>query len=70
LTFELLVVIDDLDVMGVTTHPTETNAPLIIDADAVLPVSVPYSFRIAAFCIGSANLVLRSRRKTRSVSAS
>jgi hypothetical protein len=30
------VIIDDLDVVSVTVRETETDSPLVIDADAVL----------------------------------
>ena len=35
-----LVVIDDLDVEGVTVPPNETDPKLIIDPNAVLPHSI------------------------------
>jgi hypothetical protein len=37
-----LVIVDDLDVGGtaVGLRPLETDAPLIIDADAVLPLAI------------------------------
>jgi hypothetical protein len=34
------VIIDDLDVKGVTVAPPETDAPLLIDSDAVLTLSI------------------------------
>jgi hypothetical protein len=34
------VVVNDLDVKGVSVFPDETDAPLIIDPDAVLPRTV------------------------------
>ena len=33
----LLVVVDDLDVLGPGVGPDETDAPLLVDPDAVLP---------------------------------
>lgn len=38
---QLLVVVDDLDIVSVAVNPHETDAPLIIDPDAVLvpPIS-------------------------------
>src|SRR5262245_16601024 len=38
----LSVVVDDLDVGGpeVALHPLETDTPLVIDSDAVLPLSI------------------------------
>lgn len=38
--WRLRAVICDLDVIGISL-PTEANPPLIVDADAVLPLSVP-----------------------------
>jgi hypothetical protein len=35
----LLVIIDDLDVIGVSLPPLETDSPLIIDSDAMLSSS-------------------------------
>ena len=40
-TYSLLMVIDDLDVVGITVFPTETDTPLVIDADTILALSVP-----------------------------
>jgi hypothetical protein len=34
------MVVDDLDVMGISVLPAEADTPLIIDADAVLSGSV------------------------------
>src|SRR5262245_89272 len=36
------VVVDDLDVEGVVVLPDEADAPLIVDANAVLTCSVPF----------------------------
>jgi hypothetical protein len=36
LTFNLLMVVDDLYIVGVTISPDEADAPLVVDADAVL----------------------------------
>jgi hypothetical protein len=33
------VIIDDLDVMSITVDPAKADAPLIVDADAVLAFS-------------------------------
>jgi hypothetical protein len=38
------VVVDDLDVMGVTTDPAEANAKLVVDADAVLAEAIAGQF--------------------------
>ena len=35
-----LVVIDDLDLLGVLAGPTEADAPLVIDADGVLATAI------------------------------
>jgi hypothetical protein len=34
------MIIDDLDVVGVTVFPPETDTPLVIDSDAILALSV------------------------------
>jgi hypothetical protein len=34
------VVVRDLDVVGVTTPPSEADPPLVIDPDAVLPLPI------------------------------
>jgi hypothetical protein len=34
------MVIDDLDVQGVTVTPPETDPPLLVDPDAVLALSI------------------------------
>jgi hypothetical protein len=36
----VLVIIDNLDIMRVTIAPLKTDAPLIVDADAPLPLTV------------------------------
>jgi hypothetical protein len=36
------VVVDDLDLEGVTATPDEADPPLAIDPDAVLPRSIPF----------------------------
>jgi hypothetical protein len=38
------MVVNDLDVMRVTISPMETHPPLVIDANAVLPFTVPRQF--------------------------
>jgi hypothetical protein len=38
------MVIDDLDIVGVPFIPPETDTPLIVDADAPLPFSIPSQF--------------------------
>jgi len=38
------MVIDDLDIVSVPLIPSETDAPLIVDADAPLPFSIPSQF--------------------------
>jgi len=35
-----LVIIHDLNVMGITCRPTETDAPLVIDSDAELSLAI------------------------------
>jgi hypothetical protein len=35
-----LAVVDDLDLVGVTVVPAEADAPLVVDADAVLAVAI------------------------------
>jgi hypothetical protein len=35
------VVIDDLDLERIPVAPNEANAPLVVDSDAVLPLSLP-----------------------------
>jgi hypothetical protein len=40
----LLVIVDQFDVAGAAGAPREADAPLIIDADAVLAVRLPASF--------------------------
>jgi hypothetical protein len=43
------VVVDDLDVEGVTINPAEDDAPLLIDPNAVKPVEVTaQSFEVVA----------------------
>jgi len=34
------VVIDDLNVVGISPAPAETDPPLLVDSDTVLPISV------------------------------
>jgi hypothetical protein len=34
------VIVNDLDVVGVTASPSETDPPLIVDADAVLALPI------------------------------
>jgi hypothetical protein len=36
------MVVNDLDVLGARGRPTKANAPLIVDANAVLPVPVAF----------------------------
>ena len=36
------VVVDDLDILGSRTPPPKANAPLVVDADAVLAPSLPF----------------------------
>ena len=38
------MIVDDLDVMRVSSEPAETDAPLIVDSDAVLASPVPGEF--------------------------
>ena len=40
----VLVVVNDLDIMGVAILPTEANAPLVIDTDTVL--AAPSTFEL------------------------
>ena len=40
--FVVSVVIDDLDVMRIAVVPAETDAPLVVDADAVLAIAVSF----------------------------
>jgi hypothetical protein len=47
------VVIDNLDVMGVTIAPREADAPAVIDPNAILSRSIPYQLFQA---IGQGNL--------------
>jgi len=35
------MVVSDLSVVGVSVSPAEAHAPLIIDADAVMPLAIP-----------------------------
>jgi hypothetical protein len=35
------VVVGNLDIMGVAVPPAEAEAPLIVDADGVLPIPIP-----------------------------
>jgi hypothetical protein len=37
----LLVIVHDLDAMDAIFPPQEADAPLVVDADAVLPLSIP-----------------------------
>jgi len=37
---DLSIIVDDLDVVGVAATPTEADAPLVIDSDAVLPFPI------------------------------
>ena len=37
-----LVVIDDFDTVGASCRPDEADAPLAIDADAVLPRAIAF----------------------------
>jgi len=36
----LLVIIDNFDVFGISANPAKAYAPLVINADAVLPLAV------------------------------
>jgi hypothetical protein len=36
------MVVNDLDFVGVSSAPGKADAPLIIDANAVLPLSIPF----------------------------
>ena len=38
------MVVDDLDIVGAVDRPAEADAPLIIDPDAPLPLSVSLEF--------------------------
>jgi len=38
----LLVIVCDLDIVGITIDEPEANTPLIVDTDRVLPLPVPY----------------------------
>ncbi len=38
----LLVVVDDLDVSGICARPAETDPPLIVDPDTVLPGAIAF----------------------------
>jgi len=38
----LSVIVHDLDLMRPILAPDETDAPLVVDADAVLPLAVPF----------------------------
>ena len=40
----LLVVVGDLDVVSISVLPGEAEAPLVIDADAVVPPTVALKF--------------------------
>ena len=35
-----LVIVDNLDIIGIAVVPTKTEPPLVVDANAVLPLSV------------------------------
>ncbi len=37
------MVVNDLYLMGIAIEPDETNAPLIVDADTVLPFAICFS---------------------------
>lgn len=39
-----LVRIRDLDIVGPISYPSETNAPLVVDADAGLPRTITFQF--------------------------
>ena len=36
------MIVNDLDFVGASSTPYEANAPLIVDAEAVLPLPVPF----------------------------
>jgi len=36
------MVVDDLDVKGVTAPPLETDPPLLVDADALLALAIAF----------------------------
>jgi len=36
------MIINDLDIIGVAASPDETNAPLIIDSDAMLTLAIAF----------------------------
>jgi hypothetical protein len=42
LTFNLLMVVDDLYIVGVAISPDEADAPLVVDADAILSGSIAH----------------------------
>jgi len=42
------MVVNNFDFVGVSNAPYKANAPLIVDADAVLPLSIPFQALAAA----------------------
>jgi hypothetical protein len=40
----LLVIVDDLDVVSISAGPTETDSPLVVDANAVLTYALAEKF--------------------------
>ncbi len=46
ITYSRLVIVDDLDVKGVTVTPSETDPPLLVDPYAVLASRSPFKASI------------------------
>jgi len=38
------VIVCDLDIVGAITHPSKTDAPLVVDSHAVLPHPITFQF--------------------------
>ena len=38
------MIVCNLDIVGASSHPCETDAPLVVDSDAVLPRSITFQF--------------------------
>jgi hypothetical protein len=38
------VIVCDLDIVGAIRHPSETDAPLVVDSDAMLPRTITFQF--------------------------
>jgi len=58
--FRSLVIVSDLDIEGVAVVPCEADSPLVVDPNAVLPLSI--SFQLLQAVSGWSSEVLKRDR--------